>query len=120
MIGERNEEIDETGADRLSKLIREMATEFPLAGSFTTYSARFVDEAFGFAIGWNYAFNDAISTAGDLTAAQVIVEYWTDHLTWLPSLFFLFFLLAINMIHVKAYGEVSVSQYPVLLFRFLS
>ncbi|GAA5827450.1 hypothetical protein JCM5353_002103 [Sporobolomyces roseus] len=85
----------------------EMATEFPLAGSFTTYSARFVDEAFGFAIGWNYAFNDAISTAGDLTAAQVIVEYWTDHLTWLPSLFFLFFLLAINMIHVKAYGELE-------------
>lgn len=25
-----------------------MATEFPLAGSFTTYSARFVDEPFGF------------------------------------------------------------------------
>jgi len=35
-----------------------MATEFPLAGSFTTYSARFVDEPFGFAIGWNYCLND--------------------------------------------------------------
>lgn len=103
----RNEGIDESELKTCSESNREMATEFPLAGSFTTYSARFVDEAFGFAIGWNYAFNDAISTAGDLTAAQVIVEYWTDHLTWLPSLFFLFFLLAINMIHVKAYGEVS-------------
>ncbi|GAA5884977.1 hypothetical protein JCM16303_006501 [Sporobolomyces ruberrimus] len=85
----------------------EMATEFPQAGSFTTYSARFVDEAFGFAIGWQYAFNDAISTAGDLTAAQVIVGYWTDRLTWLPSLFFLFFLVAINLIHVRAYGELE-------------
>jgi AAT family amino acid transporter len=54
----------------------EMATEFPLAGSFSTYSARFVDEPFGFSIGWNYAFNDAISTAGDLTAAQLLMEYW--------------------------------------------
>lgn len=49
----------------------EMATEFPLAGSFTTYAARFGDPALGFTIGWNYAFNDAVSTAGDLTAAQV-------------------------------------------------
>ncbi|KAL8291597.1 hypothetical protein RQP46_001855 [Phenoliferia psychrophenolica] len=29
-----------------------MATEFPLAGSFTTYSTRFVDEAFGFLEYW--------------------------------------------------------------------
>jgi AAT family amino acid transporter len=127
-----------------------MATEFPLAGSFTTYSARFVDEPFGFvsvlswadpchrdatplilnvpalstkAIGWNYAFNDAISTAGDLTAAQVLMEYWTDKLTWLPSLFFLFFLVAINLIHVRAYGEVSVPltfHVLVLMARFSS
>ena len=26
----------------------EMATEFPIAGTFVTYSARFVDEPFGF------------------------------------------------------------------------
>lgn len=85
----------------------EMATEFPLAGSFVTYSSRMVDEPFGFAIGWNYVFNDAVSTAGDLTAAQVLMEYWTDRLTWLPSLLFLFFLLAMNMIHVRAYGELE-------------
>ena len=84
-----------------------MATEFPLAGSFVTYSSRMVDEPFGFAIGWNYVFNDAVSTAGDLTAAQVLMEYWTDRLTWLPSLLFLFFLLAMNMIHVRAYGELE-------------
>ncbi|GAA6014386.1 hypothetical protein JCM11491_007036 [Sporobolomyces phaffii] len=95
----------------------EMATEYPLAGSFTTYSARFVDDAFGFAIGWNYAFNDAISTAGDLTAAQVIVRYWTSNLTWLPSLFFLFFLVAINLIHVRAYGEL---EYWLSLLKVIS
>ncbi|BGP39401.1 Basic amino-acid permease [Rhodotorula kratochvilovae] len=85
----------------------EMATEFPVAGSFTTYAARFGDEALGFSIGWQYAFNDAISTAGDLTAAQVLVEYWTSSYTWLPSLFFLFFLVGVNLIHVKAYGELE-------------
>lgn len=85
----------------------EMATEFPLAGSFSTYSTRFVDDAFGFAIGWNYAFNDAISVAGDLTAAQVLLEYWDARFPWLASLFFLLFLLLVNMTSVRAYGELE-------------
>ncbi|GAA6017271.1 hypothetical protein JCM10207_003673 [Rhodosporidiobolus poonsookiae] len=102
----------------------EIATEYPQAGSFTTYSARFVDEAFGFSIGWNYAFNDAISTASDLTAAQVLMQYWTDRLTWLPSLLFLFFLLAVNLIHVKAYGELEywlslLKVVSIIIFFFL-
>ena len=66
-----------------------------------------MDEPFGFAIGWNYWVNDAVSYAGDLTAAQVLMEYWTDKLTWLPSLCFFFFLTGLNMIHVKAYGELE-------------
>ncbi|KAJ7440063.1 amino acid permease/ SLC12A domain-containing protein [Mycena galericulata] len=104
----------------------EMATEFPLAGSFSTYSARFVDEPFGFSIGWNYAFNDAISTAGDLTAAQLLMEYWipSGHLVWLPSLFFLAFIVVINLIHVKAYGELeywlsSLKVVSIVIFFFL-
>ncbi|KAI5480109.1 amino acid transmembrane transporter [Pseudohyphozyma bogoriensis] len=95
----------------------EMATEFPLAGSFSTYSTRFVDPAFGFAIGWNYWANDAISVAGDLTAAQLIMSYWTDHLTWLPSIFFWVFLLVLNSIHVKAYGEL---EYWLSLLKIIS
>ncbi|GAA5845003.1 hypothetical protein JCM9279_005401, partial [Rhodotorula babjevae] len=85
----------------------EMATEFPLAGSFTSYAARFGDPALGFTIGWNYAFNDAVSTAGDLTAAQVLIGYWTPKYNWLPSLFLLFFVVAVNLIHVRAYGELE-------------
>lgn len=47
----------------------EMATEFPVGGSFTTYATRFINVPFGFAIGWVYWFNDAVSVAGDLTCA---------------------------------------------------
>ncbi|KAJ3550001.1 hypothetical protein NMY22_g666 [Coprinellus aureogranulatus] len=85
----------------------EMATEMPLAGTFVTYGTRFVDEAFGFSLGWNYWFNDAVSLAGDLTAAQVVMQFWGTHLNWLPSLFFWFLLLGLNLIHVKAYGELE-------------
>ena len=39
----------------------EMATYLPIPGSFGTYAKRYVDPAFGFALGWNYWFNWAIT-----------------------------------------------------------
>ena len=41
----------------------EMATYLPIPGSFGTYAKRYVDPAFGFALGWNYWFNWAITLA---------------------------------------------------------
>lgn len=49
----------------------EMAAFMPVAGSFCTFAGRFVDDALGFALTWNYWANDAISTASDLVALQV-------------------------------------------------
>lgn len=48
----------------------EMAAFIPVAGSFCTFAGRFVDDAFGFALTWNYWFNDAVSMASDLVALQ--------------------------------------------------
>ncbi|KZT43418.1 hypothetical protein SISSUDRAFT_978607 [Sistotremastrum suecicum HHB10207 ss-3] len=88
-------------------LLGEMATQYPVAGSFNVYANRFVDDAYGFALSWNYWFNDAVSVASDLTAAQLVLAYWTDWNLWLVSLLFLLFLLAVNSFHVKAYGELE-------------
>ena len=73
-----------------------------------TCSRRFVDDAFGFALTWNYWFNDAVSTASDLVALQLILQYWTDNFPgWALSLIFWFVLIAANIITVKAYGELE-------------
>ena len=32
----------------------ELAAAMPVSGSFSTYGARYVEEGFGFALGWNY------------------------------------------------------------------
>ncbi|OZJ05018.1 hypothetical protein BZG36_02109 [Bifiguratus adelaidae] len=85
----------------------EMSTLYPIAGSFNVYATRFWDPAIGFALQWNYWFNDAVSVASDLTAAQLILAYWTDFPSWIVSLIFLAFLLAVNLIHVRAYGELE-------------
>ncbi|MGL5647814.1 MAG: amino acid permease, partial [Clostridium sp.] len=41
----------------------EMATFMPISGSFGVYATEFVDPAFGFAMGWNYWYNWAITIA---------------------------------------------------------
>lgn len=87
----------------------EMATFIPVAGSFCVFAGRFVDDAFGFALTWNYWLNDAISVATDLVALQVLLEYWTSHFPgWAISLIFWTLLFAANIITVAAYGEVGI------------
>ena len=46
----------------------EMAAFVPVAGSFCVFAGRFVDEAMGFALTWNYWANDAVSVASDLVS----------------------------------------------------
>jgi AAT family amino acid transporter len=86
----------------------EMAAFIPIAGSFCTFAGRFVDDAFGFALTWNYWFNDAVSTASDLVALQLVFSYWnTNFPGWALSLIFWFALIGANIITVRAYGELE-------------
>lgn len=49
----------------------ELAAFMPVSGSFSTYGSRYVEEGFGFALGWNYWYNWAVTIAVDLVAAQL-------------------------------------------------
>ncbi|EIO1334509.1 amino acid permease, partial [Listeria innocua] len=84
----------------------EMATYMPVSGSFSTYASRFVDPAFGFALGWNYWFNWAITLAVDISTAAIIVQFWLPNTpAWLWSAIFLLLIFGLNALSVKAYGE---------------
>lgn len=84
----------------------EMATYLPVSGSFSTYATRFVDPAFGFAMGWNYWFNWAITLAVDVSTAALIMRFWVPQIPgWIFSVFFLLIIFALNALTVKAFGE---------------
>ncbi|EAC9520180.1 amino acid permease [Listeria monocytogenes] len=84
----------------------EMATYMPVSGSFSTYASQFVDPAFGFALGWNYWFNWAITLAVDISTAAIIVQFWLPNTpAWLWSAIFLILIFGLNALSVKAYGE---------------
>ncbi|MCI2194310.1 MAG: amino acid permease, partial [Ancrocorticia sp.] len=90
----------------LMQSLGEMSTYLPVAGSFGEYGARFISSSFGFAIGWNYWFNWAITVAAELSAAALVMKYWFPNTPgWMWSALFLTILVVLNALSARAYGE---------------
>ncbi|GAB7359271.1 hypothetical protein MBLNU230_g5928t1 [Neophaeotheca triangularis] len=85
----------------------EMAVLFPVAGSFSAYSTRFLDPAWGFAMGWNYAMQWLVVLPLEIVAATITIEFWNDGAVhndaWVAL--FLALIIGINLFGVKGYGE---------------
>ena len=84
----------------------EMAVAFPVAGSFSAYSTRFLDPAWGFAMGWNYALQWLVVLPLEVVAASITIDYWGSPISnavWVTI--FLFVIIAINLFGVKGYAE---------------
>ncbi|KAK5729853.1 histidine permease [Elasticomyces elasticus] len=85
----------------------EMAVLFPVAGSFSAYSTRFLDPAWGFAMGWNYALQWLVVLPLEIVAATLTITYWThgsiNNNAWVAL--FLLIIIVINLFGVKGYGE---------------
>lgn len=84
----------------------EMAVLFPVAGSFSHYSTRFVDPAWGFAMGWNYALQWLIVLPLEIVAASITIDYWSpgvSNAAWVAI--FWVMIVSINLFGVRGYGE---------------
>ncbi|KAI7905647.1 amino acid permease/ SLC12A domain-containing protein [Cokeromyces recurvatus] len=96
----------------------EMATYLPISGSFNNYAGRFVDPALGFALGWNYWYNWAVTVAVELTAGSMVMAYWLPHVpNYVWSIIFLVIILSLNLFSVKGYGE---AEYWFALIKVLT
>ena len=56
----------------------EMVTYLPISSPFIRFAGRYVDEAFGFAAGWNFFVFEAAMVPFEITACNVIIHYWSD------------------------------------------
>lgn len=84
----------------------EMAVIFPVAGSFSSFSTRFLDPAWGFAMGWNYALQWLIVLPLEIVAASITVDYWgstVSNAAWVAIFWVL--IVSINLFGVRGYGE---------------
>ncbi|TCP24864.1 lysine:proton symporter (AAT family) [Scopulibacillus darangshiensis] len=84
----------------------EMAAVMPTSGAFSTYGTKFIDPAFGFALGWNYWYSWAMTLAAELSAATLVMKFWFPNSpSFLWSGLFLIIIFALNYLSVKGYGE---------------
>lgn len=86
----------------------ELAVLFPVAGSFSAYSTRFLDPAWGFAMGWNYAMQWLVVLPLEIVAASITLQYWPGAADTNPAAFvtiFLVIIVCINFFGVRGYGE---------------
>lgn len=84
----------------------ELATHNPTSGAFFTYGTKYVEGGFGFALGWNYWYNWAITVAFELVAVQFIMKFWFPDIPgfyW--SAIFLAIVFGLNALTVKGFGE---------------
>src|SRR3990167_4017959 len=84
----------------------EMAAFMPTTGSFYTYASQFVDPALGYALGWNYWYNWAITVASEISAASLIMQFWfPDSSPFLWCTAFMVIVTGFNALSSRGFGE---------------
>lgn len=85
----------------------EMVTYLPISSPFIRFAGRFVDEAFGFAAGWNFFVFEAALVPFEVVACNLIINFWSDVIPTAAVIAIVIVLYAlINFVAVKYYGEV--------------
>ncbi|WP_269913838.1 amino acid permease [Acinetobacter sp. HY1485] len=90
------------------RALGEMAVHHPVSDSFSHYASEYITPFAGFTAGWTYVFEMVIVAIADVTAFGIYMGFWFPNVArWIWILSLIFFLGAINLIHVKVYGELE-------------
>lgn len=86
----------------------EMATWLPLPGAIPQFCARYVDDAMGFAVGWNNWYSCSITLCAEISAASTVIQFWDgardiNVAAWISLVIVL--VLCLNIFAVSIYGE---------------
>jgi GABA permease len=88
------------------RMLGEMATALPAAGSFYEYARIALGDLAGFATGWMYWYFWVIVVAMEAIAGADLVRIWIPAAPqWFAALVLLVVMTASNLFSVRAYGE---------------
>ncbi|KZF20858.1 putative amino acid permease [Xylona heveae TC161] len=99
--------------------ISELATLFPVAGSFPHWATRFIDPSVGFSLAISYGYCYTIAIASETSASAVLVSYWTDLTPAVVISIALVLILLANLASVRFFGDVEVFSGAVKVLCFL-
>ncbi len=88
------------------RMLGELATALPAAGSFYDYARLALGDLAGFVTGWMYWYFWVIVVAIEAIAGADLIRYWLPQAPqWLLALGLLLAMTATNLRSVRAYGE---------------
>ena len=92
----------------MMRQLGEMVVEEPVSGSFSYFAYKFWSPFAGFMSGWNYWVLNILVCMAELSAIGLYIHYWwPDIPTWMSALAFFVLINAINLVHVKVFGEME-------------
>lgn len=99
----------------------EMSTLIPTTTSISGLASRFVEDAFGFALGWTYWLSFVFALPSEICAATIMLSYYPQLNIPSPSTagfvsLFLVIIIGINLMDVRVYGHV---EYISSLFKVI-
>ncbi|KAF2472783.1 general amino acid permease-like protein AGP2 [Lindgomyces ingoldianus] len=90
----------------VNNCMAEMATFMPVTGGFIRMAGKWVDDAFGFMVGWNFFFYEALLIPFEITALNLVLTFWRDDIPVAAVCAACIVLYALcNVLAVRAYGE---------------
>jgi amino acid transporter, AAT family len=92
----------------IMRALGEMAIENPVAGSFSRYARQYLGPLAGYLTGWNYWFLWVATCMAEITAVGIYMDFWIPGVPhWIWALAALIIMTIVNLIAVKAYGELE-------------
>ncbi|WP_223199293.1 amino acid permease [Solihabitans fulvus] len=90
------------------RALGELVLHRPTAGSFVEYAREFIGPWAGYASGWMFWLNWAMTGVAEITAVGIYVEYWFPDLPqWVSAFAALVVLLTVNLLSVRLFGELE-------------
>ena len=92
----------------LMRMLGEMSVREPVSGSFTYFASKYWSSFAGYLSGWNYWIVYMLASMAELAAISVYLDFWLPGIPhWMTTLACITLVTAINLINVRAYGEVE-------------
>lgn len=87
--------------------VGEMAAFNPTSGTFPHFAARWVDNALGFSIGWNYFYSAVMAVPTEISAATILITFWDENPSHVPAYItaILIVMISFNLFGVRYFGE---------------
>ncbi|MBC8945442.1 amino acid permease [Xenorhabdus indica] len=90
------------------RALGEMAVHHPVSGSFSQYASHYLGPLAGFLTGWIYVLEMLFVCLADITAFGMYMKLWFPHVDqWIWVLGIVCFIGALNLCHVKIFGEME-------------